>query len=334
MAATPNRKAEFAKFFDLFERLTNRALRKNRAQEQVSLVAAEASKPFAVPADLALPAIRNLSSIASDNRTRQQQTVHGDGQENINANSVVEESTVVEDKKEETNKFLAGSWYPFTFKMMLHKLYELEEWARKVKETLEKSRENYKSLSEVDSEKKKGSGEECQRGRTQSRPKGEVMGSNPAAVRTGLEHASIRKGTTTPKTPTKDDRKKSRDKYDEKVIKKRHIGRPRIVTAAQDCRLGGPRIYYSSAAVIEVEDVLCQGYSSEDCSIKSGVFTSMADGDNDRNDCSRLGYTKRSASAWESDGNTSCTAAHRKRVLSEADSTYPQISPRKRPYLS
>ncbi|KAA1468900.1 hypothetical protein DENSPDRAFT_547787 [Dentipellis sp. KUC8613] len=43
---------------------------------------------------------------------------------------------------------LGAKRYPFTFKMMLHKLYDLEDWAAKVREVVATSQEQYRSLEE------------------------------------------------------------------------------------------------------------------------------------------------------------------------------------------
>ncbi|THU92970.1 hypothetical protein K435DRAFT_840403 [Dendrothele bispora CBS 962.96] len=49
-------------------------------------------------------------------------------------------------------KFGLGRSRPFTFKMMLHKLYELDEWGKKVKEILERSQNEFKPLAEKSKE--------------------------------------------------------------------------------------------------------------------------------------------------------------------------------------
>ncbi|KAL0955146.1 hypothetical protein HGRIS_004060 [Hohenbuehelia grisea] len=41
-----------------------------------------------------------------------------------------------------------GKRYRFTFKLMIHKLYELEEWAKKVKDVLEGSQKQFRPLAE------------------------------------------------------------------------------------------------------------------------------------------------------------------------------------------
>lgn len=51
-----------------------------------------------------------------------------------------------------SQSLLNSEYYPFTFKMMLHKLYETEAWGEKVKDMLEKSRSAWKSLEELKAE--------------------------------------------------------------------------------------------------------------------------------------------------------------------------------------
>ena len=46
-------------------------------------------------------------------------------------------------------KFPLAKRYPFIFRMMLHKLYQLNDWAQKVKDVLERSQVEYKPLAET-----------------------------------------------------------------------------------------------------------------------------------------------------------------------------------------
>jgi hypothetical protein len=55
--------------------------------------------------------------------------------------------------------FPLGKRYPFTFKMMLHKLYDLEEWAKKVKDVVEMSQKQFKPLAERECEERQREGE-------------------------------------------------------------------------------------------------------------------------------------------------------------------------------
>jgi hypothetical protein len=60
------------------------------------------------------------------------------------------ESAHKADAKAIVATFPLGRLYLFTFKFMIHKLYELEEWAEKVKEIVEKSQSQFKPLGETE----------------------------------------------------------------------------------------------------------------------------------------------------------------------------------------
>ena len=51
-------------------------------------------------------------------------------------------------------RFPLGKTYQFTFKLMVHQLYQVNEWAKTVKEMLEKSKMEFKPLLKQDEEKK------------------------------------------------------------------------------------------------------------------------------------------------------------------------------------
>ncbi|KAK0488616.1 hypothetical protein IW261DRAFT_1557064 [Armillaria novae-zelandiae] len=115
--------AEFANLFALFENIATRRSRMSDNDDDTHILADN------VPKDLE-PIMRNLASLVD---THPQ--VQGRSRRNTVAGS--------------EGKFPLGARYPFTFKMMLHKLYELDDWGKKVKDVLERSQNEFKSLSET-----------------------------------------------------------------------------------------------------------------------------------------------------------------------------------------
>ena len=152
------RKAEFARFFD---RLINRASRKDQ-----TCMPPEPCKLSTVPVDPARPTIENLSATLPSRNVRQQDMKNATSARPCSS-VITGKGSTTDDASPDglTNEFTVGRWYPFTFKMMLHKLYELEEWREKVKDVLERSRKDFKPLSEVNWEKKISSADERLHGR-------------------------------------------------------------------------------------------------------------------------------------------------------------------------
>lgn len=148
---TPNsRTAEFARLFDLFERLASLRPR-TRSGESSTNATDDIHMP--VPPELA-PVVHSLATIVGTRKHRvneQRSPFGGRPRSKTLAAPRVPGSEIDEsDDEESLAKFPVGKQYPFTFKMMLHKLYELEEWANKVKEVLERSQIQYKPLAERD----------------------------------------------------------------------------------------------------------------------------------------------------------------------------------------
>ncbi len=115
--------AEFANLFALFENIATRRSRMADNDDDRQILV------DAVPKDLE-PIVRNLASLVD---------THPQVQGRSRRNTVVGSE----------GKFPLGARYPFTFKMMLHKLYELDDWGKKVKDVLERSQNDFKSLSET-----------------------------------------------------------------------------------------------------------------------------------------------------------------------------------------
>ncbi|PFH51000.1 hypothetical protein AMATHDRAFT_47400 [Amanita thiersii Skay4041] len=143
-----HKRAEFARLFDLFNRLVNH---RTVIESRPNATGDRTRASLAIPAEIT-PIIRNLAKEKTqqgDKEGATPVTIHpGDSPlvlglktENENIGSVC---------REPADTLRIGRRYPFTFKMMLHTLYGLEEWRKKVKEVVERSQRDFKSLSEMD----------------------------------------------------------------------------------------------------------------------------------------------------------------------------------------
>jgi hypothetical protein len=132
--------AEFANLFELFDRIAARRRNKggpSSIEDDYELV----------PNDMD-PVVRNLASLVLPHPNSSMPAVSA--LRTIATRGRGRSNTVADTSKFPSN----GKKYPFTFKMMLHKLYELDDWGKKVKEVLEKSQTQYRSLAEKEAEEK------------------------------------------------------------------------------------------------------------------------------------------------------------------------------------
>ncbi|KAF5353108.1 hypothetical protein D9758_008734 [Tetrapyrgos nigripes] len=181
LSRTFSKTAEFADLFTLFDKLTSRrrnvsAIGFNEASSNLDDVASDT-----LPSDLE-PVYRSLATLvgsrtwpredmrettaakAAKTRPRSKTIAAvpnlGSLQSNNNVIAIaVDQDTTTtittEDEEDEEDteselKFpLDDQSRPFTFRMMLHKLYELEEWGKKVKDVLERSQSEFKPLAET-----------------------------------------------------------------------------------------------------------------------------------------------------------------------------------------
>ncbi|TFK69327.1 hypothetical protein BDN72DRAFT_619918 [Pluteus cervinus] len=183
---TNNKTAEFARLVDLFDRLTMRGQSgttvlnstTNDVVRPVTVV---------IPDDLA-PVVKGLSNVMGNNiklddrsirargpiktpvtcRVVPQKTVPptrtanlDDPVDDLERDKDLDEADMKGEYVHEENElgahaaeeefldgFPVGKQYPFTFKLMLHKLYGLDQWAKKVREVLETSQREFKPLAE------------------------------------------------------------------------------------------------------------------------------------------------------------------------------------------
>ncbi|KAH0836437.1 hypothetical protein J3R83DRAFT_8042 [Lanmaoa asiatica] len=155
VAQANSKTAEFARLFDLFDRV---ATRRTRALTGSTSEVISADDIANVPAEFA-PTLKNLSTIlslraqaASTTRARRNTLTSAPSMTLTAENQmprvdVTEPSDEVEEEPESPT-FPLGERYPFTFKLMLHKLYDLDEWAEKVKNAVEISKSQFKPLAE------------------------------------------------------------------------------------------------------------------------------------------------------------------------------------------
>ena len=143
MASTKSKtSSDFAHLFELFDQLTSR--RRDTTSNNNDL------QSVPVPEDLE-PVFRNLVTLVNA-RTRTQPPPKPATRARRKTVSVTPGTANTFDSDSEEETFsrdfpLDGKQYPFTFKMMLHKLYELEEWGKKVQDVLERSQSEYKPLT-------------------------------------------------------------------------------------------------------------------------------------------------------------------------------------------
>lgn len=166
VAQANSKTAEFARLFDLCGRV---ATRRTRALTGDTSEVVSADDIANVPAEFA-PVLKNLSTIlslralrdkeharraqtASTTKTHSNDTLADAPSVTVTAENRMPRVDIVESSEEvqedpESPIFPLGERYPFTFKLMLHKLYDLDEWAEKVKNAVETSRSQFKPLAE------------------------------------------------------------------------------------------------------------------------------------------------------------------------------------------
>lgn len=131
--------SDFARLCELFERL---ASRQSHGQKLETL-----QDDVQLPADLA-PLVRSLAGLVD---TRQlQRERKNDVKVNSNANMPMEDADMHYQRL--SSKTFPLDEYPFTFRMMLHKLYRMDDWKEKIRQVLKRSQNEYKPLAEKDSE--------------------------------------------------------------------------------------------------------------------------------------------------------------------------------------
>ncbi|TFL02029.1 hypothetical protein BDV98DRAFT_48088 [Pterulicium gracile] len=120
----PTSTKEFARLMDFFDRL---AVHRARSTSKSVEPTQDENEVF-IPNDIA-PLIRGLKSQIANRTDSEDPSV-----------------------PQTIRTFPVKEGFPFTFKMRLHELYELKDWAKKISQEVEKSRSEYRSLSEQEPE--------------------------------------------------------------------------------------------------------------------------------------------------------------------------------------
>ncbi|KAJ7890566.1 hypothetical protein B0H14DRAFT_1109791 [Mycena olivaceomarginata] len=154
MAPSAEKTAEFAKLFDLFEMLANRRARAAATGGSTSL---DDTHAIPIPADLE-PVFRSLATVVPPRQPlsgrARRNTVAALGRTTYPDTDADDDTASDSDDVESVAKFPLGKTYTFTFKMMIHKLYQVDEWAQKVRDVLKRSQIEYKPLAEREVVKK------------------------------------------------------------------------------------------------------------------------------------------------------------------------------------
>jgi hypothetical protein len=158
-------------------------------------------------------------------------------------------------------KFPLGKRYPFTFRLMLHKLYQLDDWAQKVKEVLERSQIEYKPLAEqtVKEEAKAETITDKSERRIRFKP-GVVTGGSrrptmrPRSYSVGVSVKGRDHGERGQASPTKSLGRVEPPHEEVRAVKKRCVGRRKSMSgpiSTDTGRVGGVWVY--AAAVSSTE---------------------------------------------------------------------------------
>lgn len=147
--------AEFARLLDLFERCAAGGSRsrssKAKDEAQSDATPDDDANSIHIPAELE-SVFRSLATLVSARHPASDQSTGRRRRNTVaarpSATTISDDADHPDSDEESVAKFPLGKQFPFTFKLMLHKLYELDEWAEKVRDVLTKSKMEYKPLAE------------------------------------------------------------------------------------------------------------------------------------------------------------------------------------------
>ncbi|KAG6876470.1 hypothetical protein C0993_002842 [Termitomyces sp. T159_Od127] len=265
--------AEFARLLNFFERLASYNSRSHTHNDDHDADIDEiASIPL--PADLA-PVVDSLANLVNNrvhNIDARQHKTTGRKRSHTIATASYNHRDIDLGKPDEESvaKFPLGKKYTFTFRLMLHKLYQIDDWKRKVKEVLERSRMEYKPLSETIAAakaKKRTEEEEEERKQdgcvhlragtpTSSRQPGVRPRANSALAPVKVkERRSSVIHLKSPKSPTMAIKSWLPAEEDVRVLKKRCVGRRKSLSGPLSNggeRIGGSWIYDAEVSAAEI----------------------------------------------------------------------------------
>ncbi|KAG1864801.1 hypothetical protein F4604DRAFT_1882010 [Suillus subluteus] len=193
---------------------------------------------FDLPAEFA-PVLNDLSAVLSLRAQRDQERLRKPtGRPRRNtvgvAPTMLNGIDVAEDMGSPT--FPLEEHHPFTFKLMLHKLYNADEWAEKVKSAVEASKEQFKPLAErMQKVMKEGTGKE-RVGRNVARARSQSV-INPKSKGKALSREQV------PASP-------ARANDFSRVLKKRCVGRRKSISGPL---AGGVWVYDAAISAVELD---------------------------------------------------------------------------------
>lgn len=242
---TNPRTAEFARLFDIFDRVATRRARAITGSTANDVISADDIAN--VPTEFA-PVLKSLSTVLSmraegdcGHRTSTTTTAANKSRRNTVSGAVnagISEAAAQVTEEVESPSFPLAERYPFTFKLMLHKLYDLEEWADKVKNALEASKSQFKPLAEKINNAVR-----------------EATRKERAAVREGVTRSRSHSTLGTASTKSRISRERERmtsmeQNEDNRALKKRCVGRRKSVSG--NMAAGSVWVYDAAISAVEV----------------------------------------------------------------------------------
>ncbi|KAJ7155397.1 hypothetical protein C8R43DRAFT_884471 [Mycena crocata] len=262
MSTSAEKTAEFAKLFDLFEML---ATRRSRTTATTSIL--DDTRAIPVPAELE-PVFRSLATVvpprqsSSTSSRPRRNTVAALGRTTYPDSDGDSDSDIesdIESVVESVAKFPLGKAYAFRFKMMIHKLYQADEWAQKVRDVLKKSQTEYKPLAEVEVEHVDAPSDRVGDGRVHFKTEVAVGGKKNMPLAQGRQRsysaAGLGKAAATSRVPGSVITQ-SPAHLEARAVKKRCIGRRKSVSGVPSpaTAFGEGWIYDAAISAAEIRE--------------------------------------------------------------------------------
>lgn len=159
MTSSDPKTSEFAYLVEFFEHLASRRI---GSSDPAAPMDDSRSPPILEELE---PVIKRLSTILGTSKSACESLgsrPERNATTSTNRTSAADDDDRDEEDDESLAKLPLGKRYPFTFKLMVHKLYRVDEWAKTVKEMLEKSKMEFRSLAEQETVMKEDQVEEKQ----------------------------------------------------------------------------------------------------------------------------------------------------------------------------
>ncbi|KAG6832114.1 hypothetical protein H0H87_002627 [Tephrocybe sp. NHM501043] len=276
--ASDRKTAEFARLFDFFERI---ALQKSSSRTDDNDISVD---DIDLPTDLANKLVNLVGTHKHDADTPKKTGTRKRSHTIASTTRTAHEVDSEDDSDESFAKFPLDKKYAFTFKLMVHKLYQMQDWKQKVKDVLERSRIDYRPLAEAEANAAKA--EEKVEEEEQKKQDGRVHftlgnitgGSRRPTVRPRAHSVlALGKckdaGTLSPilKSPKSPNMKTRASAQAEEVraIKKRCVGRRKSMNgplAVEAGRIGGGWVYDAAISSAEASQSKAPPYQGVDAS--------------------------------------------------------------------